>query len=148
VVAIIVNELEELDERLVTFLIACAKAGLTFMVLDTATNRVDDLEWALSLVSPVMVVSGNRVSNNIGGIISNLKNKAIQFRFDQFEDIWKAVTLENMILRSIVDSKIPVLTIEDPESWLDQPHFDRTVGIYFSAGSEGLPHGVRVSSRL
>jgi long-subunit acyl-CoA synthetase (AMP-forming) len=146
VVVVLQNEQEEINERIATLVLSCVKLGITYTVLDATARHVEDIDWAI--ICPVLIVSSDTYPNKsvtINQILSQLEGPR-KVPLWRMQDLWASSRINN------IDAKksIPVFDsdmVDEFDEVPELPSVERTVAIFFTAGSQGSPKGVRVATR-
>jgi long-subunit acyl-CoA synthetase (AMP-forming) len=146
VVVVLQNEQEDINERIATLVLSCVKLGITYTVLDATARHVEDIDWAI--ICPVLIVSSDTYPNKsvtINQILSQLEGPR-KVPLLRMQDLWASSRINN------IDAKksIPVFDsdmVDEFDEVPELPSVERTVAIFFTAGSQGSPKGVRVATR-
>lgn len=151
VVAFLLPEVESPSESVIVLIFAILKLGLTLLPISPGIH-LNDLSWAVKLMKPALVLTAGpeESSPEVAGLLESLRmtpGGTPGFVVKVFEDLWNSVVAGNSSLdEESLSESLQELGTLDAEDWGDLPPEERTVGIYFTAGSVSTPHAVRIGT--
>lgn len=127
---------------MITLIFATIKLGITYMAL-SPTSHPNDLGWALNVIKPVLLIDSMALPTDLKATLDTISKDMSNNRIT-FEDLWDLARKDNVTLDK--DEGI-AMDMNDPEVWGGIPQNQRIVSIFFTSGSSGSPHAVRIGGK-